>query len=41
MTHAHVFEWHKNTSGWLRRSEQLPKINYPKTTKTEENLEKI
>jgi hypothetical protein len=25
----------------LRRSEQLPKINYPKTTKTEENLEKI
>jgi len=41
MTHAHVFEWHKKISGWFRRSAQLSKRSETKTTKTEENMEKI
>jgi hypothetical protein len=31
----------KKISGCLRRSAQLPKISEPKTTETEENMEKF
>jgi predicted translin family RNA/ssDNA-binding protein len=31
----------KKISGWLRRSAQLSKLSETKTTRTEENMEKI